>query len=92
MRNIEFVSYDGKYPNLCSGTLTLCVDGNLWSESMCLFPGGECLWDSAAEEEIVDQGPWESLTLEKHFSDEEVREILRLVNEHVEWGCCGGCM
>ena len=24
---VEFVSYTGKYPNLCSGVLTLCIDG-----------------------------------------------------------------
>ena len=25
--NIEFVSYTGKFPNLCSGVLTLSIDG-----------------------------------------------------------------
>jgi hypothetical protein len=25
--NIEFVSYNGKYPNLCSGKLTVKIDG-----------------------------------------------------------------
>lgn len=25
--NVEFVSYDGKYPNLCSGVLVLKIDG-----------------------------------------------------------------
>lgn len=25
--HVEFVSYTGKYPNLCNGTLTLRIDG-----------------------------------------------------------------
>ena len=24
---VKFISYDGKYPNYCSGTLTLEIDG-----------------------------------------------------------------
>jgi hypothetical protein len=27
VKNIEFVSYDGAYPNLCSGKLTVKIDG-----------------------------------------------------------------
>jgi hypothetical protein len=27
MAKVEFISYDGKYPNLCSGNLTLRIDG-----------------------------------------------------------------
>lgn len=27
---IEFVSYDGEYPNLCRGTLKLKIDNQLW--------------------------------------------------------------
>lgn len=26
-KHVEFVSYSGKYPNLCSGVLTLRIDG-----------------------------------------------------------------
>ena len=26
--NIKFISYTGKYPNLCSGVLTLNIEGN----------------------------------------------------------------
>lgn len=26
---VEFVGYNGKYPNLCRGTLTLKIDGKL---------------------------------------------------------------
>ena len=92
MRKIEFVTYDGKYPNLCSGILTLRVDGNLWSRGHCLISGGECWWDSDAREEVYVHGSWSFLDFKDEFSNEERQEISRLVNENVEWGCCGGCM
>ena len=31
MRKIEFVEYTGKYPNLCSGILTIKVDNVTYS-------------------------------------------------------------
>lgn len=39
MRDIKFVSYNGIFPNLCSGTLVLSVDGNTVSEKYCLVSG-----------------------------------------------------
>lgn len=91
MRNIEFVSYDGKYPNLCGGTLTLRVDGEIFETWYCLESGGD--WEVDGFEEHVFKGPW-SLNRWKFdgFSSEELKEIERLVNKNVEWGCCGGCI
>ena len=89
LRKIEFVSYDGAYPNLCSGTLTLCVDGKLWQKRYCLMSGGSCSW----ENESAGRGPWKISGYDfRDFTKDEQAEILRLVNERVEWGCCGGCM
>lgn len=42
VRDIEFVSYDGDYPNFCRGTLTLRVEGEEISVARCLVSGGEC--------------------------------------------------
>lgn len=38
--DIEFVSYDGEYPNLCSGTLTVKIDG------VKTTFGAQRLWES----------------------------------------------
>lgn len=37
---IKFISYDGKYPNFCSGTLILEVDGKKRALSHALCSGG----------------------------------------------------
>ncbi len=45
MREIEFVSYNGKYPNLCAGWLELLIDGKPWRKYVYLFSGGLCYID-----------------------------------------------
>lgn len=37
---VEFVSYDGKYPCLCFGTLTIKVDGITYLFKNTLISGG----------------------------------------------------
>ena len=94
MRDIKFVSYDGKYPSLCSGTLVLSVDGKDVSEKYCLISGGD--WYINKTDEGVSKGDWKLDTIysfkDMHFTDEEVKYIEKLVNENVKKGCCGGCI
>lgn len=96
MREIEFVSYSGKYPNLCSGWLTLKVDGKEWRKYVNLFSGGEAYVDNGRE--FIEQGPWDltgydyDYLVNDGFTDEEIDVIICLLNEHVEFGCCGGCI
>lgn len=70
---IEFVAYTGKYPVLCSGVLTVRVDGKAWNFGYSWnFPERELLprlppfWKSGGcagvdedGEEFCDDGPWE---------------------------------
>lgn len=52
--SIEFVSYSGKYPNLCHGTLTLRIDGvevvfgnnYRWNKTTCKVERIEGTYDS----------------------------------------------
>ena len=122
---IKFISYDGKYPHLCSGVLTVEIDRQLyafcsitehdpthfrlfWKGRACLrntpkltlvygvyfVSGGTCDWDSMME----TKGKW-TIDLEhavradgKPFLLKGIAEELSdVMNEHVEWGCCGGC-
>lgn len=44
MYRVKFVSYDGEYPNLCSGTLVLNVDGkDVTFPKYCLSSCGGCI-------------------------------------------------
>lgn len=93
-RHVEFVSYTGRYPNLCSGELLLEIDGK-----QVLFGlgdhAGPIFWTTGGdldEEYYAQTGEW---VIDIDLLPEEYRkyaaEIDRIFNDNVPWGCCGGC-
>lgn len=89
---LKFISYNGRYPNLCSGTLVISLDDIEYSMRYCMCSGGSVWFDDEGDEH-VDSGEWKIIEGElpeplKPF----VKDIEQLVNEHVEHGCCGGCI
>ena len=93
---VKFISYTGGYPNLCSGILTLEIEGNTvtfgptYKKSQ--YPdfwasGGNCDWDGN-----ITSGPWiidpDALPVEYQAYADEIEEVF---NANVPWGCCGGC-
>lgn len=90
MSKVEFVSYDGKWPNLCRGKLVLSIDGvTVEFPDYCMNSGGS-VWLDEEWMEQVDCGPWSVDVPEKYA---HLRgEIEFCVNAHVPHGCCGGCV
>ena len=106
-RAIEFVSYDGEYPHLCTGTLVLSIDGKEYGFN-CLCSGGSVEYEE--DDYVVYTGEWKLdhteiskgiYVLEAYnnkyphdvtFSEDEIAYITSLVNQEVEQGCCGGCI
>lgn len=97
-KKIEFVSYDGQYPNLCFGTLVYRVDGVEYSDRVSLSSGGSVGftddWDP-----VVEYGEWKDVTIWNNFkrpsgikNEQEYKVLLTLINENVMYGCCGGCV
>ena len=90
MRNVEFVSYDGEYPNLCSGNLVLKIDGvDYKMPRYCLVSGGS-IWIDEEDIEHISEDEWRVNVppeLEKYS-----QEIQQVVNENIPFGCCGGCI
>ena len=87
---IEFVSYNGKFPNLCRGTLVIKVNGEEISLENYLISGGRC-WLDKDWFSHIKKGVWGISKLPDDL--EQYRdEILEVVNENVEHGCCGGCI
>ncbi len=98
--HIKFVSYDGEYPNLCSGTLVLEIDGveykfRYWDyDNKTIFPpfwcsGGGIYPDYSG----AFAGEWE---IDIRDIPEQFRkyatEIDDVFNSNVRYGCCGGCI
>lgn len=86
---VEFVSYDGKYPNLCSGTLVLRIDGVEVEFADAMKSGGS-VWFDEEWCEHVDCGTWNVDVPNEYLY--LIDEIEKCVNDNVCWGCCGGCL
>lgn len=88
---VEFVSYDGKYPNLCSGLLKLKVFGKeVELTSECFMSGGHIERDKDGF--FVCQGDWEVDETELPDELKPLKgQIERCMNDNIEHGCCGGC-
>ena len=93
MKNVEFISYSGRWPALCSGTLCMEVAGKIHT-----FGYGERWWECGGScwyangETGNDTGPWR---LNKNYLPEELYpyadEMLAKFNANVSFGCCFGC-
>ena len=95
-KTIEIVSYDGKYPNLCSGYLTLKVGGKEYVSRphvLCPAEGAGCYRDSDGNW-TREWGTWR---VNPDNLPKEIRRyaarIETAVNESdIERPCCGGCI
>jgi hypothetical protein len=91
---VEFLSYDGAWPNLCSGKLSIAVDDCLWEfPDYCLSSGGSVSFDDQWQADVME-GPWSIRKWPEGFpSDRNLRkQVVDAVNAHVRYGCCGGCV
>lgn len=87
---VEFVSYDGRYPNLCSGKLVLKINGEIREmPDYCLRSGGS-VWFDKQWDEHVETGRW-TVTVPDDL-EEYAAEIENCVNSNIPYGCCGGCV
>lgn len=95
MRNIKFISYDGNYPNLCSGTLIFSVDNIQYKCKYCMISGGHISWGDDWSDFYISTGAWEldfnEIDKIVKLTDEEKNALTDEVNENAESGCCGGC-
>ena len=91
MDRLKFKSYDGEYPNLCSGTLKMILDGKvIIFPEYCLRSGGCVSFNEDGEE--VTEGDWGIEEYPKGFPKKLKERAEELVNENVSKGCCGGCV
>lgn len=83
------IEYNGKYPNLCSGTLAVTISGVRFTfPDYCLSSGGG-IYDNW---ERIESGPWSITKYPDDLPQEYHQAVLDAVNDTVRWGCCGGCI
>lgn len=91
--HVKFVSYTGKYPNLCSGNLTLLIDG----ETVKFDSIKDRFWESGGfiSDDYEDVYTEEWIICIDDLPEKYRKyayEIDRVFNAHVPHGCCGGCI
>lgn len=92
---IKFVSYNGKWPNLCRGALVVEKDNKQYSMENILISGGECGFSNNYRNSYINRGPWNINLkyLPKELNnDNDIRVLESLINDNIDWGCCGGCL
>ena len=86
------IKYDGRYPNLCSGKLTVIIREKIWVfPNYCLSSGGSVTFDSEWNENVTS-GEWSVSEWPKDFPEELKGSTLEAVNDQICHGCCGGCV
>lgn len=85
------IEYDGKRPNLCSGNLTVIIDGVKWEFSnYCLSSGGSVNWRRRNSK--IKHGKWSIRNWPEGFPSDMKEEVLNVINEKIPASCCGGCL
>ena len=105
--HVEFVEYTGCFPNLCRGTLTLKIDGEivkfghnyrLYDYKTHTFTDGvdyDSFWESGGgldSDYNSYQCEWKiDVGLIPEKYRKYSKEIDDVFNDNVPYGCCGGC-
>lgn len=96
MQSVSFVSYDGRWPNLCAGQLTVKIGNKKYTLPSHLFASGGSVSFDKDWNENVTEGEW--FVSDCYLKDcepivkEHIDAIIRVMNENVKHGCCGGCV
>jgi hypothetical protein len=91
MENIK-IDYNGRYPNLCSGTLVVTIGEKVWNfGENVLSSSGSVSFDEQWNEEVTS-GPWGISDWPKGFPKKYRAVVEDAINDQIPWGCCGGCV
>lgn len=91
---VEFVSYDGAYPNLCSGQLVLKINGQVREFSRHCLQSGGTVWFDNDWDAHIENGRWSidlPEDLEPLRKEIEVRIFLTVVVEGAYETDCVRC-
>lgn len=99
--HVKFVSYTGRWPNLCIGVLTLEIDGEKitfgYGFNSKDEPKYNPFWSSGGGINLNYEETWKGAwRIDANKIPEQFRkyaaEIDEVFNDNVPLGCCGGCI
>lgn len=88
------IEYNGKYPNLCRGELTVILDGVRWEFGKYVIHSGGTIERDNDWNMWATEGAWymDEDDFPKGFPMEYMYDVINAVNEEIPLGCCGGCI
>ena len=98
------VKYTGRFPSLCTGRLTVIIDGREWRFSLLsLVQEGYIDYENLPSERFEDleaseilscihEGPWDIKYWPEGFPEDLKEKVLEKINNSIPFGCCGGCL
>ena len=86
---IEYIGIHEKPWALCGSTVILKINGQEIEFDHILGSGGSVSWGEDGDE--INIGPWCVGNLPEYLEKYE-EEITKVINDNVEWGCCGRCI
>jgi len=91
-KGIALVSYDGDWPNLCSGQLIVAINEKVYTfPRNALRSGGNVSFDENWSES-VDQGEWGVSDWPEDYPEDLKEDTEEMINTEIPHGCCGGCV
>lgn len=86
--HIEFVKIYEEEWALCGSTVVLKINDQEIEFHRILGSGGSVSW---GDEDEINTGPWCVGNLPEYL-EKYKEEITKVINDNVDWGCCGGCI
>lgn len=77
---VRFISYDGKFPNYCKGTVRLEIEGVEYCFILSNLLSGDSYYIKGIKPEAFP------INIRRYY-----HEIIRVMVKNLNYGCCGGC-
>lgn len=90
------IEYDGKWPCLCGGNLTVIIDEHRYEFGVgAIGSGGNCGFNGDWTDPFVNEGEWDwnyYRTIPERWNTDWDKDVLNEINSTITHGCCGGCL
>lgn len=91
MKEIK-IEYDGEYPNLCRGNMTVFIDGEKWEFPQWPLASTGGIFNEELQDYIPVEGLWKVRYWPEKFPESLKNSVIDAINDQVKHGCCGGCI
>ena len=88
------IEYDGKWPCLCMGHLKVFIGETSYDFGNYVLNSGGGIHRNEDWDMWTTEGPWgiDEEEIPKDFPKDRIDDLLKVINDTIPHGCCGGCI